>query len=193
VKTFAEIMKEKQEKKQKEKAVDGKASENTEKDTAEKKPKAEYKRTEVSDAVKDAEHLTGDQSVVTDESNKKNDFPLDVRETTRRKSTNGLAQPKHKFVPVVFDLESKPKATKRPISPPSGKSKRESEPVLKSSKLSNNLTLKTELKEPPCKSLTNPIPAAEKTNSVSSNEESATVKSRRLSRRLSSSGSIQSE
>lgn len=192
-------MKEKQEKKQKDKAVDNKASENLGKDKAEKgtlhdeqKLKAEDKRNKISDVAKGTQYGTGNRPVVSDESNKKNDLQMDVTETNPKKATNGLSQPKHKFVPVVFDIESKPRAPKRSLSPAS-KSKQVSEPVLKSSKFSDNSASETEQKEPPCKSLTNPIPVAEKTNSVTSNAESATGKSRRLSQRLSSSGSIPSE
>lgn len=192
-------MKEKQEKKQKDKAVDNKASENLGKDKADKgtlpdeqKLKAEDKRNKISDVAKGTQYGTGNRPVVSDESNKKNDLQMDVTETNPKKATNGLSQPKHKFVPVVFDIESKPRAPKRSLSPAS-KSKQVSEPVLKSSKFSDNSASETEQKEPPCKSLTNPIPVAEKTNSVTSNAESATGKSRRLSQRLSSSGSIPSE
>lgn len=192
-------MKEKQEKKQKDKAVDNKASENLGKDKAEKgtlpdeqKLKAEDKRNKISDVAKGTKYGTGNRPVVSDESNKKNDLQMDVTETNPKKATNGLSQPKHKFVPVVFDIESKPRAPKRSLSPAS-KSKQVSEPVLKSSKFSDNSASETEQKEPPCKSLTNPIPVAEKTNSITSNAESATGKSRRLSQRLSSSGSIPSE
>lgn len=199
MKTFAEIMKEKQEKKQKEKPVDDRDSENSGKDKAEKgtvlddpKLKAEDKRNKKTDAVKDTKYGTGNRPVVADKTNKKNDLQMDVTEATQKKSTNGLSQPKHKFVPVVFDLGSKPRAPKRPLSPAS-KSKQVSEPVLKSSKFSSNLTPETEHKKPPCESLTNPIPVVEKANSVSFDAESASGKTRRLSRRLSSSGSIQSE